>query len=217
MPRKSNRSLAASQRHKPKNDNCPTADNCLNSNNCSTSKSNVHSVIRGTFHQGDLQVFSSESVGRQCSCNALVMLCIVDNIFESLMPSHLDQVLTIGDTVYTNKCQELEACHMLAADKLLDQTHLPDYLTIYDKSYTITYKHDDFRHGKVTNEYSHLNNCLQYVFTVSDKNILILDGYMMAVYKQSVTGQFLFFDSHSRDENGLVTTEGSSVALYFHH
>ena len=39
------------------------------------------------------------------------------------------------------------------------------------------------------------------------RDLLIDDGYMMAVYKQSVTGQFLFFDSHSRDENGLVTTE----------
>ena len=61
-----------------------------------------------------------------------------------------------------------------------------------------------------------LNNSLQYAFTVSNTNIMILDGYMMALYKH-VTGNFLFFDSHSRDENGLMTPEGTSVALIFSH
>ena len=36
---------------------------------------------------------------------------------------------------------------------------------------------------------------------------------MMAVYKHNTTGQFQFFDSHSRDENGLVAAEGMSIAL----
>ena len=93
---------------------------------------------------------------------------------------------------------------------------MPDYFTIQDKSYTIKYEHEHLKHAKLTNDssQSELNTSLQYVFTVSDKIIMILDRYMMAVYKR-IGGQYLFFDSHSRNEYGLVAGEGTSVALIF--
>ena len=93
---------------------------------------------------------------------------------------------------------------------------MPDYFTIQDKSYTIKYEHEHLKHAKLTNDssQSELNTSLQYVFTVSDKIIMILDRYMMTVYKR-IGGQYLFFDSHSRNEYGLVAGEGTSVALIF--
>ena len=184
MPRRTRRSLAATKRNQQTYNG--------NTNNSSDIMSTDHVLIRGKFHQGDSQIFSTESVGRQCSCNALVMLCTIHNVFDTLMPCHLDQVLKHGDQLYINRCQELEAAGMLAEDKLLDQSQLPDYFTIDDKSYIITYKHENFKHGKVTDDYLQLelNTALKYVFTVSHKLILILDGYMMAVYKHT-GGQYM--------------------------
>ena len=208
MPRRSKRSRTASQRM--------AQDESKNNDNRSNSKPMI--VIRGNFHQGNLQLFDAESAGRQCSCNVLVMLCTVENIFDALTTYHLDEILQFGDQIYKTRCHELEIAKTLHPSKILDQTQLPDAFTIGENSYTIDYKHQDFRHGRLDDNHSQpeLKTWLQYAFSVSDKNILILDGYMMAVYQHNATGQFVFFDSHSRNEIGLMTPgEGTSVVLIF--
>ena len=208
MPRRSKRSRAASQR---------MAHN-KSENNDYRSNSKPMIVIRGNFHQGNLQLFDAESAGRQCSCNALVTLCTVENIFDTLSTRHLDEILEIGDQIYKTRCHELKIANTLHPSKILDQTQLPDEFTIGECAYTIDYKHEDFRHGRLEDDHSQseLKSWLQYTFSVSNKNILILDGYMMAVYKHCATGQFVFFDSHSRNEIGLMTSEGgTSVVLIF--
>ena len=208
MPRRSKRSQAASQRMAQKN--IP-----VNINYRSNSK--PMTVIRGNFHQGNLQLFDAESVGRQCSCNVLVMLCTVENIFDTPTAYHLDEILQSGDRIYKTRCHELEIAKALHPSKILDQTQLPDAFAIGEYCYTIDYKHKDFRHGRLDDNHSQseLKTWLQYAFSVSNKNILILDGYMMAVYQHNATGQFIFFDSHSRNEIGLMTPEGTSVLLIF--
>ena len=209
MPRRSKRSRAASQR---------MAQNDTSENDYYCSSSKPMTVIRGNFHQGNLELFDAESAGRQCSCNVLVMLCTVENIFDTLTTCNLDEILQIGDQIYKIRCHELEIAKTLHPSKILDQSQLPDEFTIGEFSYTIDYKHKDFRHGKLDDDHSQseLKTWLQYTFSVSNKNILILDGYMMAVYHHNATGQFVFFDSHSRNEIGLMTPEGgTSVVLIF--
>ena len=208
MPRRSKKSRAATQRNSQ-------ANTVVHINDCS--RSIVPALIRGKFHQGDIQLFSAESAGRQCSCNALVFLCTIENTIDTLTPYHIDQVLQMGDQLYKTRCCELEAVNELHQGKVLDQTQLPNTCRIDDCFYTIDYKHEKFRHGRLDDDplQTELNTWLQYAFTVTDKNILVLDGYMMAVYKHSMTGQFIYFDSHSRDENGLVAAEGTSIALIF--
>ena len=149
------KSLAASRRHAHKN--IP-----VHTNGCSNSK--VPYVIRGNFHQGDLQLFSAESAGRQCSCNALIMLCIVENVIDTLAPYHLDQVLEIGDKLYKTRSHELEAANELHPGKLLDQTQMPTELTIDECFYRIVYKQENFRHGRLDNDplQNKLNTWLQY-------------------------------------------------------
>ena len=208
MPRRSKRSRAASQR---------MAQNDISENNYRSS-SKPMKVIRGNFHQGNLELFDAESAGRQCSCNVLAMLCTIENIFDTLTTYHLDEMLQIGDQMYKTRSHELEIANALHPSKILDQTQLPDEFTISECSYTIDYKHEDFRHGKLDDDHSQseLKTWLQYTFSVSNKNILILDGYMMAVYHHNATGQFVFFDSHSRNEIGLMAPEeGTSVVLIF--
>ena len=208
MPRRSRKSNAAIQRHAEKN---------AAKHNKGQLSAKVPGLIRGNFHQGDLTVFSAESAGRQCSCNALVTLCMIENIFDTLMPCHLDHLLQIGDQLYKTRCNELEMANDLHSSKLLDQTQLPSEFSIEECIYTIDYQHNEFRHGRLDADPSQrdLNMWLQYAFTISNRNILLLDGYMMAIYKHSATEQFLFFDSHSRNEQGIATAEGTSVAIIF--
>ena len=178
MPRRSKRSRAASQRMAQKD---------ISENNDNRSNSKPMTVIRGNFHQGNLQLFDAESAGRQCSCNVLVMLCTVENIFDALTTYHLDEILQFGDQIYKTRCHELEIAKTLHPSKILDQTQLPDAFTIGENSYTIDYKHQNFRHGRLDDNHSQseLKTWLQYAFSVSNKNILILDGYMMAVYQHN--------------------------------
>ena len=194
MPRKSRRSRAAVQRHLQRNQHVQNKNQC----------GQVLQVIKGSFHQGDLRLFSAQSAGRQCSCNSLVMLCTVENIFDTLSPCHLDEVLQIGDQLYKTRCRELKAENTLHSSCILDQTQLPNEFPIDECSYTVDYKQEHLRHGRLDNDplQAEFNTWLQYAFTISEKNILILDGYMMALYKHTDTGKFMFFDSHSRNENG---------------
>ena len=121
MPKRSKRSRAASQRN-------AKANKFENNDYGSNSKSMI--VIRGNFHQGNLQLFDAESAGRQCSCNVLVMLCTVENIFDTLTTCHLDEILQIGDQMYKTRCNELEIANTLHPSKILDQTQLPEEFTI---------------------------------------------------------------------------------------
>ena len=173
--------------------------------------------VQGNFHQGDLKQFSYESAGLQCSCNALVMLCKVDRIYHNLMPHHLDNVLRNGDNLYNVTARKLEACGELARDRTLENDQLPKTVVLEDYQYTVEY--DILRYGTLDDERASDLDTLEVEinrsFAVSERNILIFGGYMMALYKDIVTDQYLFFDSHSRDRSGYPSPDGTAVARIF--
>ena len=173
--------------------------------------------VQGNFHQGDFKQFSYESAGVQCSCNALVMLCKVDRIYRNLMSQHLDDVLRNGDKLYNVTARKLEACGELARDRTLDNYQLPKTVVLGDYQYTV--KYDILRYGTFDEERESDLDTLEVEinrsFTVSERNILIFGGYMMALYKDNVTNQYLFFDSHSRDRSGYPSPDGTAVARIF--
>ena len=173
--------------------------------------------VQGNFHQGDFKQFSYESAGVQCSCNALVMLCKVDRIYRNLMSQHLDDVLRNGDKLYNVTARKLEACGELARDRTLDNYQLPKTVVLGDYQYTV--KYDILRYGTFDEERESDLDTLEVEinrsFTVSERNILIFGGYMMALYKDNVTNQYLFFDSHSRDRSGYPSPDGAAVARIF--
>ena len=173
--------------------------------------------VQGNFHQGDYKQFSYESVGVQCSCNALVMLCKVNSIFHNLMPRHLDDVLRSGDNLYKITAKKLEACDELARDRTLENDQLPKTVVIEHCQYSVDY--DTLRYGTLDDEresdFDTLDVEINKSFTISQRNILIFGGYMMALYKDIVTDQYLFFDSHSRDRSGYPSPDGTAVARIF--
>lgn len=171
-------------------------------------------LIYGHFHQGDSQ-FSEQSKGLQCSCNSLAMLCCVPDICN-MTSNDLDQILRHGDQLYRNTCQNLNAAGQLA-NEYLHTGELPKSCTLGNMTYTIHYEPE--RYGRLdTNPgsiFETLDIELQAAFNVSNLNILIFPPYMMAIYYHEATGQYIFFDSHSRDKCGFPTSEGTAVALYF--
>ena len=173
--------------------------------------------VQGNFHQGNLKEFNYESAGVQCSCNALVMLCKVNRIYHNLIPQHLDDVLRSGDNLYKSTARKLEMCGELARDRTLENDQLPKTVVLEDYQYTIEY--DILRYGTLDDERESdldtLEAEINRSFAISERNILIFGGYMMALYRDVVTDQYLFFDSHSRDRFGYPSPDGTAVARIF--
>ena len=177
------------------------------------------SKINGNFHQGDKQ-FSSRSRGSQCSCIALALLCKIDFIFENLTPDLLDSSLRAGDFLYKDVAQELDENDELAPDGYLDNYQLPTSVNIDDINYDIEYMYEDIQYGsfdetEAQGNLKTLDTALNSAFTMSQKNILIMGGSMMALYMDTETNKVLFFDSHSRDKSGFPCPDGSSFAITF--
>jgi hypothetical protein len=204
MPRKSKKACAKSAYHAIKKTDLHDYDQ------------GITRRVFGTFHQGDVQ-FSSESRGMQCPCNALVMLCNIEKTFDLLHSSHLDDILRGGDLLYQSTARKLGSASALADDRYLATDQLPKNFTLGDSIYKVHY--EPVRYGRL---YDNPNSALEPLdveletsFTISCKNILIFDSYMMAIYKDPRTNTFVFFDSHSRDESGLPIADGTAVTLFF--
>ena len=108
-------------------------------------------------------------------------------------------------------------CGELARDRTLENDQLPKTVVLEDYQYTIEY--DILRYGTLDDERESDLDTLQAdinrSFAISERNILIFGGYMMALYRDVVTDQYLFFDSHSRDRFGYPSPDGTTVARIF--
>ena len=172
--------------------------------------------IRGNFNQGDEQ-FSVESRGIQCSCNALTMLCKVNTILQNIVPCHLDTILQEGDQLYKNTALKLKAKGQLHANGYIETEQLPLNFALANITYTVHY--NDLRYGRLDEDpqsvLDPLDVELQAAFNISERNILILGGSFMAIYKDNSTNQYVFFDSHSRDEYGFPACDGTACTMVF--
>ena len=66
---------------------------------------------------------------------------------------------------------------------------------------------------KIESHYYDIHTALLNVFSNYSYTILILEGYMMALMKQS--NFFYLFDSHARDSSGMPDTNGTAVVMKF--
>ena len=231
MPRKNKRSKAASARNVKRvattqNTSENVANNSSRPNASVETEScdvagyaNINFIdrVRGNFHQGDEQ-FSQFSRGVQCSCNAPSMLCKVDSLIQKLKPCHLDEILRNGDQLYRVTAQNLDTQNELANDGYLEIHQLPTHIALVDLNYTADY--EILRYGKIHEDplYSYLESLdigLRSAFTASEKAILVYDDSILALYHDVTSEQYLFFDSHSRDESGFATPDGRSFAITF--
>lgn len=168
--------------------------------------------LKGTIHQGD-DAFSDNSRGRQC-----VPCCLSFFVYNELHPLQtkewhaidLDRILYIGDFVYRYTKSLLQQQH-----KYLLLNDLPKYIILEEKGLSWSIRKTYFGNiaESYTGDYPLLK--LEYAFYAS----LSLNKYAVLVCKGNAIGvmryenEFLVFDSHCRDKNGMCCSEGTCIIL----
>ena len=159
--------------------------------------------VSGSFHQGYFTLFG-RTAGKQCSCNALFSICwsIVKKI--SLWKSQdLDTILYEGDKIYKS----------LNADVYLAVDELPTTISFHNSQFNISLLNIETRKPKEIKDF------LQQMYSCkNDKGdasgcLIFIDYSTIAL--MSLSGNYYLFDSHSRNERGLIIDNGYSVLLKF--
>lgn len=144
-------------------------------------------TVRGSFNQGDSR-FSDASRGRQCVCNSLVAICILQTFDSTCSSSDLDSILTVGDTLYKNVRKNVNT-------DFLEISQLPSSYKYEDTIYCINVTEDDFI-GICSTD---LELALESSFKHAQSAILLLDSTAIAVFLDR-SGLIVLFDSHARSK-----------------
>ena len=174
---------------------------------------NAGPIIYGSFHQNDKR-FLELSRGFQCTCNALCMLTYSSchEIDNSLV---LDEILYDGDTLYKRTINNLKA-QAKFVHSLLSLEEIPDIIEIEKGQFIV--KKQPIVSGILVNDYEEqglpiLHCALQSAFTRAPSVLLVIGAICSAVSKKN--DLYVFFDSHSHGKNGLSSSDGSSILMYF--
>ena len=171
---------------------------------------NANRIMFGSFHQND-ERFIDQSRGVQCTCNALCML-IQGKIQNS---SDLDQILYEGDALYNRTITSLKAEGKFV-HSLLSLEEIPNTVEIKTGQYFVEKQH--IRYGYLVNTSDNealptLQRALETAFLKSTSVLLIIGAVCSAISKRN--NLYVFFDSHSHGENGLASSDGTSILMLF--
>ena len=171
---------------------------------------NANQIILGSFHQND-ERFIDQSRGFQCTCNALCML-VHDEIQNS---SVLDQILYNGDELYNRTVSNLKAEGKFV-NSLLSLEEIPDTLDFKTGQYFV--EKQQIACGYLVNTLEDealptLHCALETAFLKSPSVLLIIGAICSAISKRN--NLYVFFDSHSHGENGLSSSDGTSILMLF--
>ena len=158
-------------------------------------------ITQGSFHQADERFGST--AGRQCTCCALfsATLSVVKN------PAYWDfddinYVVENGDFLYK----------MLNRDGYLMFSELPKEIKIGDFTFSIEF---------LDNPKSELINCHSLPGSIIEKSMNPLaDGFLLQIDGKCVSvtwnkTHFFLFDSHSRNDQGITSPEGTATLMKF--
>ena len=171
---------------------------------------NANQIMFGSFHQND-ERFVDQSRGFQCTCNALCML--VHNDVQN--SSDLDQILYDGDGVYNSTVNSLKTEGKFV-ESLLSLEEIPDTIEIKTGQYFV--EKQPITCGFLVNTLEDtalptLHCALQTAFLKSTSVLLIIGAVCSAISKSN--NVYVFFDSHSHGENGLSSSDGTSILMLF--
>ena len=159
-------------------------------------------TVQGSFHQADPRF--RETAGRQCACNALYSITwSVIRRIGLWNTSDLDFILFEGDKLYKN----VGATSFLSADDLPQSVDVENNKITVEK---LRFYQSDIM--KYTTE-----RFLTQSFNSEENNgdgfLLFIDGFTMSVIWNKA--YFFLFDSHSRNIDGKISENGSSILLKF--
>ena len=170
-------------------------------------------VAKGSFHQGNTNLFSVESAGKQCVTNSVIALVYHQQIpINAWNMEHLDDVLFNGNLLYLN---------IRKREDYLLISEIPDDIYLHEKHYKILPLPPVY--GSLSETSSPLSTPLHIAIEtlVAEKRTFFciasfgddLGAYsfvIMAYHKN-----IYIFDAHSRNDAGLPVAEGTSVVLEF--
>ena len=171
---------------------------------------NASQIMFGSFHQNDNR-FLDQSRGFQCTCNALCML-VCDEIQNGLV---LDTILHAGDVLYNATVNSLKAQGKFVKS-LLSLEELPDTFEFESVHYFV--EKQPIACGALVSTFENnalptLHCALETAFIKSTSVLLIIGSVCSAVSKMN--NSYTFFDSHTHGENGLSSSDGTSILLSF--
>ena len=171
--------------------------------------------LYANIHQGD-ELFSVHSRGKQCAFMSLSAVLTAQNILLiDWSTTTFNNVLSQGDKMYLWAVEPTEAKNMNVLPIVVEPIEAKSINQPVDVQYNdgkITNQMWFINYGKelqglvITNleiesHYYGIHTALLNTFLNGSYAILILEGYMIALIKQ--TNVFYLFDSHSRDFNGM--------------
>ena len=161
----------------------------------------ISKFVQGTHHQGDIRY--GTSAGIQCLCMSLMAVCwSLTKSVSRWDGIDLDQILGKDD----------ELLKSVNKFKLLGVEDLPTKVEVYSQSIDIALEN---RTGEITSS-TYLTSIGEIVGNFSDLGnsaLLIINGYALGI----IWGKncFFLFDSHSKNSNGNICQNGTSVLLKF--
>ena len=163
----------------------------------------IMKVVQGTFNQSDPGRFG-DSVGLQCSCNALFSLCWSKVKRVCLWKSwELDFILSQGNDLYRS----------LGHDRYLSFEDLPDFICYENNAMFI----ERIKTEEGLFQHNVASSILSTSYDRSDQRgnglIFVISGFMFSLIWDN--SSVYLFDSHSRDKNGQISAFGTSVLLKF--
>ena len=161
-------------------------------------------IVSGSFHQGDLNVFSSRTAGKQCVANCVVALAksVITSV-QTWNQDDLDNILLCGDSLYT----QIHGVH-----EYLEYEDIPKVIKVYEKVFTMKQLSEQHALCDATSiQELFINSFLQHQL----HDIIILFGTAVCSYASSIiinNDGFYIFDSHARSSStGLSAANGSST------
>ena len=169
----------------------------------------------GTFDQFNSR-FGDESRGNQCTCNALFFLTMS---FKHNDPKLVDpdQVLLLGDEIYTNTVAELVRLGRYS-DILLNFSEIPTLIEIPEGKYQICKKELCVGIAVQTDEFQQipsLEESLSESFRFSNAVLIMMGKICSSIF--FFENKYYFFDSHSHGDSGLADPfdNGRSIIIGF--
>ena len=163
-------------------------------------------VVQGTFHQGDVTVFSAGTAGKQCMANALVSIAY-SQLYKitTWNVNHLDSILREGDHLYGT----IHACH-----ELLQIDDFPRSVKLFDVDFDVQIKDEDH----LSTDPEVIRDAVTSWLSRGDSTTIVLLGDHMGASASAIivdAGIIHFFDSHSRAGQGLPHPDGTSTLCAF--
>ena len=181
---------------------------CGESSTQSTQQDKDQRVVQGTFHQGHHK-FGNNS-GKQCVANSLcAVLYSHMKMMNEWCPLDMDLVLNTGNQLYSYLSNSSTVMH-----EYLLINELPDEVDVFSQHFNM--KYDESVCGTFGEELNlsefnmvSLRDALEQTLQKYSACFICFHSSTFSVIAHG--GMYYIFDSHSRNHNGLQSSEGRSL------